>query len=123
MVCKGIKRFGFFGFLVFLLAFVPGGPVFGDEGHGHSDDDAREVILELSEFRFSPDVIELRGGEPVHLKVRNTGTVLHEFVTEAFLTTPVALEVSGAEVVATGIEEFEVPAGGEIELEFTPRKR
>ncbi len=103
----------------FLLLFPPGLQADGN----HSHEEVKEIVVELSEFSFKPDVIELHGGETVHLIVRNRGTVLHEFVTDAFLTTPVELEFKGAEVVALGLEEFEVPAGGEIKLELTPRKR
>lgn len=39
----------------------------------------KEIVLETKEFGFTPAQIEVTAGQPVRLKLHNTGTLQHDF--------------------------------------------
>jgi uncharacterized cupredoxin-like copper-binding protein len=84
--------------------------------------EVQSVTITMTEYQYAPEHIELRKNRPVELRLVNKGKVLHEFVTDALLDTPVDVEGQGVIAVARGLEELEIPAGATVVLRFTPKK-
>lgn len=45
-----------------------------------SPDDSGEIEIVLSDYKFEPEVIRLKAGQTVHIKLRNEGDKMHEFM-------------------------------------------
>lgn len=45
-----------------------------------SPDDSGEIEIVLSDYKFEPEVIRLKVGQTVHIKLRNEGDKMHEFM-------------------------------------------
>lgn len=70
------------------LAFAFSTPAVADANHEHGTEigqpakapqAARTVEVELRDVSFEPRRIEVKAGETVHFKLKNTGQLLHEF--------------------------------------------
>lgn len=109
------------------LADVASGP-WADDGPAlvKSTDWAKqqELMIELSEFAFTPKEFKLKAGQPHVLKVVNKGTVKHEFTAEDFFGSVAfrKVEDASAEFKAPAPHEVEVFAGKTIELYLIPTK-
>lgn len=71
--------------LVAVAALVAVGMVVTACGSGggtasRSPSGGRSVLVEMSDFRFSPATISLKAGEPVTFQLRNAGALEHEFM-------------------------------------------
>jgi plastocyanin len=44
------------------------------------DDNAKEIVINASEFRFSPATLTVKKGEPIKLTLKNVGKMPHDFV-------------------------------------------
>lgn len=80
----------------------------------------REVVLEMTEYAFSPETVELVVGEETHLKLVNRGRYTHEFEAPSFIDMQVEVEVDGVAVMTAGMTEAKVSPGKEVTLTFTP---
>ena len=89
---------------------------------------ARTVTVELTSFDYDPDVIRLRAGEPVVLRLVNPGSGGHDFSAPRFFRAatlapgqghvfhhPGAIEVPSGQSVSVRL----VPARGEYRLKCT----
>lgn len=81
---------------------------------------SREVVVEMTEYAFSPDTVDLVVGEQTRLVLVNRGRYLHEFEAPYFIDVQVKVEVDGVAVMTTGLAEVKVPPGGQVTLTFTP---
>lgn len=80
------------------------------------------VTIRLSEYKYEPARVEIQSGKPVELRLVNSGTVLHEFVTDMLSDVMVDLEAGKTVALVRGIEELEIPAGATVALRFTPKQ-
>ena len=46
------------------------------------DDNAKEIVIEASEFKFSPATLTVKKGEPIKLTLKNVGKMPHDFVVD-----------------------------------------
>lgn len=97
--------------LVFTLAACSGGTAGTTE--------SKTITLTMNEFQFQPAELTVNVGQPVKLVLKNTGTVLHDFVsTDAMVT---VIEEHGAEHEMGGMHttmHAAVDAGQQSTLEF-----
>jgi len=88
-------------------------------GSAPSSTEPKTITLALNEFQFQPADITVNVGQPVKLVLKNTGTVLHDFVsTDAMVT---VIEEHGAEHEMGGMHttmHAAVDAGQQSTLEF-----
>ena len=88
---------------------------------------AGEFTVTLSNFEFEPEVIHLRAGEPVRLRLVNRGSGGHDFTAPAFFAAAkvkpsdaAAIDEGSVEVEGGRIREIElVPAAGRYKLKCT----
>jgi len=85
-------------------------------------DTAETLVVELSEFMFSPSDISLVAGQPYIIELVNVGTVKHEFTAGAFFRTVATrkAETAESEVKVPFFTEIEVFAGKSVELYLIP---
>ena len=76
----------------------------------------RVVEVQLSSFAFTPGTLHLRGGEPIVLRLINSGRGGHNFSAPEFFA---AAQPSGANVARGAIE---VPSQGTVEVRLVPRR-
>lgn len=82
-------------------------PATADAGPG-APTSAGRVELELGDYRFTPQHVEVKAGSPVTLVLRNQDSLTpHNFTLQ---DTPGDLDI-----------DTDVPAGQEVTIEFTPR--
>lgn len=83
----------------------------------------QRLAVEMTEYHFIPDTIELEAGVEARLTIANRGRMMHEF--EAPYLTDVQVNVETAElmVAALGLAEVQVAAGETVTLVFTPERR
>jgi uncharacterized cupredoxin-like copper-binding protein len=55
-----------------------------------------ELIVEMSDFAYSPSSITLPAGQPVTLSLNNTGKIEHDFVVEAIDATTEVIQDNGS---------------------------
>ena len=89
-----------------------------------AQESGRVVDVELTSFDYDPDIIRLRAGEPVVLRLRNPGSGGHNFSAPAFFdsASAVAGPVRGGAVEVPSNRTVEirlVPARGEYRLRCT----
>lgn len=74
-------------------------------------DTARIISIEIGDYRFQPDTIELRAGEPVRLELTNTdGITPHNFtLKDAAATLDLDIDVAAGK---TQVVELIVPVPG-----------
>lgn len=77
----------------------------------------RTVEVDLASFSFTPSAIQLRAGEPVVLKLVNTGRGGHNFSAPEFFA---AARLASGQAVAEGT--VEVPSRGTVEVRLTPAR-
>lgn len=76
-------------------ACAPADDIFGNPADGYVDDavtitdaadwtGAEVVVVELSEFRFSPESLTFHKGRPYALRLTNTGSIGHRFMARGF---------------------------------------
>lgn len=107
--------------LALMAVLLMGGmEALADEQSTHAD--TVRVTVKLMEYRFEPAEIRLKSGQEVELTLLNTGTILHEFITDALQNLTVEVEVNGVIAETLGIAELEVPAKTTVLLRFTPEK-
>lgn len=69
--------------------------IFGNPADGYLEDavdiadavdwnSAEVVVVELSEFKYSPKSLTFRKGQPYALRLANTGSIGHKFIAEDF---------------------------------------
>lgn len=74
------------------------------------------VEVELDDFHFRPDTLQLARGAPVTLVLRNVGTVEHNFVAPRFFAEAVIRQGE----VRPGVEGIAVRPGEKRKLRLTP---
>lgn len=77
----------------------------------------RTVEVDLASFSFTPSAIQLRAGEPVVLKLVNTGRGGHNFSAPEFFA---AARLAPGQTVSEGT--VEVPSRGTVEVRLTPAR-
>ena len=88
-----------------------------------SEKPSKEFTLQLNEYSFNPKQVTLPLGENVELTLENRGTVMHEFITDAFKDFTLDIVINGVITEALGITELEIPPGASVQLLFTPAKK
>lgn len=78
----------------------------------------RTVEVDLASFSFTPSTISLRAGEPIVLKLVNTGRGGHNFSAPEFFAA--ARLAPGQAAVARGA--VEVPSRQTVEVRLTPAR-
>ncbi len=73
---------------------------------------AGAVVIEASDFKFSPDKLELKVNQPVTIAFKNTGTVLHDLMIQG-LRIQIGNETKD-------ILHVEADPGKEATVTFTP---
>lgn len=69
------------------------------------NDNAKEVVIEASEFKFSPVTLTFKKGETVKLVLNNIGKMPHDFVVDEL-----------------GVRTKKIVGGDSDTIEFTPEK-
>jgi uncharacterized cupredoxin-like copper-binding protein len=60
------------------------------------------TVTGSDDFRFSPDTVTVKAGQPLQVTFQNGGAMLHDFTVQQGLTTPVAIQAeAGKSVTAT----------------------
>jgi len=80
---------------------------------------AASFTVSLDEFEFDPAQLSLRAGEPVRLRLVNTGARAHDFTSPQFFGAVALRPDMAASVLAAG-GSVEVPAGGTREVFLVP---
>ena len=104
---------------------LAGAPARADDvTHAGADDvtPTRHLTVEMTEYRFIPNRIELEAGVEAHLTLVNRGKVMHEFEAPYLADVQVNVESEGLMAATLGLAEVEVPPGGSATLVFTPEK-
>lgn len=83
----------------------------------------QRLVVEMTEYRFSPDTIELEAGVETYLTVSNRGRMMHEFEAPYLADVQVNVETPELLVAAMGLAEVQVAAGRSVTLVFTPERR
>jgi len=76
----------------------------------------RVVEVQLSSFAFAPSTLRLRGGEPIVLRLVNSGRGGHNFSAPEFF----AAAALRSPAVRNGA--VEVPSRGSVEIRLVPRR-
>ena len=97
--------------LLLMLPLLVAAPAAAQEGGA-----GRVVDVELTSFDFDPDIIRLRAGEPVVLRLRNPGSGGHNFSAPALFAS--ASGVAGP--VRDGA--VEVPSHRTVEIRLVPAR-
>jgi uncharacterized cupredoxin-like copper-binding protein len=82
---------------------------------------AQPVEIRLDEYAFTPNRITLRVGQPVLLRLVNTGARAHDFTAPGFFTTVATRpgDLAG-ETLRAARGSIDVPARGTREVAFVP---
>lgn len=72
------------------------------------------IEIGLSSFKYTPDIITLRHGQPYVLRFRNSGSGGHDFVAKAFFAAADVAAADRAKVGAKG--SVEVDGGETVDL-------
>jgi plastocyanin len=91
-----------------------------------ADDDGpptQRLAVEMTEYLFSPDTIELEAGVETHLTLMNRGQMMHEFEAPYLSDVQVNVETAELLVVTIGLAEVQVAAGQSVTLVFTPERK
>jgi uncharacterized cupredoxin-like copper-binding protein len=93
----------------------------GDRAAAVDWSQARVVEIALDEYAFRPERIILRAGEPVRLRLANTGARAHDFTAPAFFANAATRpgDAAGPALRAAG-GSVDVPAGGMREVALLP---
>ena len=84
-----------------------------------AQESARTVEVRLSSFDYTPEVIRLRAGEPVVLRLVNSGRGGHDFSAPEFFA---AAEVVPGQAVAIRHGTVEVPSRQTVTVRLTPAR-
>jgi len=84
-----------------------------------ADAQPQRVTVRLMEYRYEPARIVLKAGREAELTLINSGTVVHEFVTEALQNTEVNVEINGVVTETLGVAEVEIPPRSTVVLRFS----
>ena len=95
-----------------LLPFSSSPGLAQDWGH------ARTVDIRLSSFRFTPETIQLRAGEPVILRLTNSSSGGHDFSAPEFFAR--ASVAAGAASIEEG--EIDVPSHRTVVVRLVPAR-
>ena len=79
--------------------------------------DERVVEVRLSSFEFAPSTIRLRAGEPIVLRLVNSGRGGHNFAAPEFFA---AAELRSPAALRAGA--VEVPSRGSVDIRLVPRR-
>jgi uncharacterized cupredoxin-like copper-binding protein len=79
---------------------------------------AQTVTMSETEYRFSPNKLTLRRGEPYRLHLENRGKELHEFTAPEFIR---SAEIHNPEVLNADKTEIVVKPGEAKDLLFVPK--
>jgi plastocyanin len=91
-----------------------------------ADDDGaptQRLAVEMTEYRFSPDTIELESGVETYLTLSNRGRMMHEFEAPYLADVQVNVETPELVVAALGLAEVQVAVGQTVTLVFTPERK
>lgn len=103
--------------LVVLAAGVGGTPIAGQAS-------AATVTVTASDFKFTPDVLNLTEGRPVTLVLKNSGSVEHTIASAYFSTQQLTVRgQSDQGETAAKLKFVAVNPGATAEITFTPRGR
>ena len=80
---------------------------------------ARNVDVQLSSFDFTPSEIRLRAGQPVVLRLTNTGRGGHNFSAPQFFA---AAQIAGGQNAAIRNGAIEVPSRQTVSVRLTPAR-
>ena len=80
-------------------------------GGARAQDPWKTISIEVDEYRFHPDRITLRAGEPVRLELHNIGNEDHEFRSRLFDGPLIDVVGAGVTVSGTGIQSVLVDNG------------
>ncbi len=69
------------------------------------DDNAKEIVINASEYKFSPVTLTVKKGEPIKLTLKNVGKMPHDFVIDEL-----------------GIRTKKIAGGDTDTIVFTPEK-
>jgi plastocyanin len=96
-------------------------------GIARADDDdgppTQRLAVEMTEYHFTPETIELEAGVETHLTLMNRGRMMHEFEAPYLADVQVNVETAELRVATLGLAEIEVAAGKTVTLVFTPERR
>ena len=83
----------------------------------------KSIAISAQEYRFTPNTVTVRAGQPIMLVLTNKGTVLHEIVSP-LLKASKNLEVQGQGIAVVGdaFEEVEFARGKTVTVELTPTR-
>ncbi len=127
------RRTAFFLLLVLvaLAGCSPARDLYGTAAPGYVGDAAARVAaadwsrtetvdVALSEYAFTPAELTFRAGTAYRLRLRNTGTATHFFVSDGFFKAIAVrrLKTAGGEVKATYLRSIVLPPGAVKELTF-----
>jgi plastocyanin len=80
---------------------------------------ARTVHVQLSSFKFRPQTLRLRAGEPIVLHLVNTGSGGHNFVAPRFFAAARVAPESSGRINRGGIE---VPSRSAVDVRLIPAR-
>jgi uncharacterized cupredoxin-like copper-binding protein len=80
----------------------------------------RTVAVVMQEFKFAPNALTLKAGQPVVLRFTNRGKVRHEFVSPDLFHAARSISVSGA-TLEEG-DEVHVAPGATVSIRLTPTR-
>lgn len=83
-----------------------------------AEDPWRTVRIDLDEYRFTPDRITLRAGEPVRIELHNIGNEDHEFRSPLFAGPLIEVKSGGVTVSGTGIHSVLVDNGSTAVIQW-----
>ncbi len=94
-------------------------------GQGLAQPDPASVVrIELSEYAFSPGQVTLKAGRAVRLKVVNTWSSTHMFVSTYLGSQDLEIEGADMEVDAPkGVKYVKLQPGKSAEIKFTPAQK
>jgi uncharacterized cupredoxin-like copper-binding protein len=87
-------------------------------GSARAQDMWRTVQIEMNEYRFHPDKITLKAGEPVRIELHNIGNEDHEFRSRLFDGPLIDVEGNGVTVSGTGIKSVLVDNGATAAIKW-----
>ena len=84
--------------------------------------DAQQLTVEATEFKFQPATIEVKSGQLVKLTLQNKGTVEHDWTVVKIAVTGKKESSSSGHDMGTSKPDLHVPttAGKAATIEFTP---
>lgn len=86
-------------------------------------DEVKTLSMSAQEFRFVPNTVTVRVGQPIRLVLTNKGTMSHEFVSPIFKASKdVQILSQGIRVESDEVGEVEFARGKAVTVELTPTK-